>query len=526
MIHIFGDSHAHFNFRRLAFEHLNHYVNGLTLHRIGRDGRECVDFRGAGVADGDLVLYQAGEVDCRCHIGKQVLRGAAVGATIDALAQALLASIRANLQAYRGVLVVVCCVPPQMDQAYYESVHGPITHEFPFVGSNPERIGYTLALNAALARMCADSGLLFFDYYAHYADAGNFLAAGLSDNICHIADNAHLLGRLGALMAAEAVAAVAAEPALARLGKRSPSALPLVSMLIPTHQRADYAEQALRSALAQTYENFEIVVSDSSADELTRERLAPYVAKYPYVRYARARGCAAPDNAARCFARARGDYLTYLVDGELLYPDKIEKMVNCVLFEPTVGMVSAFRQARNPDGSDADPGGAPARMFERGTMVNGVSMGDLILKRDRDVFGGSSAPLFRKADAGPGYAMFLDKRYAALADVATWLSVLSHTDCVYLPEALSHVGIGDERGRRAAAQRGDASVEWLQLSCDSHQHGTFQSELAPIHALLTAKLLAGMAQLSLTHRETKADARELDDIHALIRQATDILLAQ
>ena len=32
-----------------------------------------INFRSYGIKDNDIVIYQFGEVDCRCHIGKQLL---------------------------------------------------------------------------------------------------------------------------------------------------------------------------------------------------------------------------------------------------------------------------------------------------------------------------------------------------------------------------------------------------------------------------------------------------------------------
>ena len=70
-----------------------------------------------------------------------------------------------------------------------------------------------------------------------------------------------------------------------------------------------------------------------------------------------------------------------------------------------------------------------------------------------------------------------------------WLSVLAHMDCVYLPEPLSYFrlhGGQDQRTDRIPIQ---ANIEWLQLLCDSHQHGKFMRNRAVVRELLTNKLV-------------------------------------
>ena len=46
---------------------------------------------------------------------------------------------------------------------------------------------------------------------------------------------------------------------------------PLVSILIPTYNKPKYAQEALESALAQTYENIEIIIGDDSTNEEVKE---------------------------------------------------------------------------------------------------------------------------------------------------------------------------------------------------------------------------------------------------------------
>ena len=103
---------------------------------------------------------------------------------------------------------------------------------------------------------------------------------------------------------------------------------PLVSILIPTHNRPDYAELALKSALAQTYEEIEIVINDNSDDTLTRERFAPYIERHKNISYLYVPGCSAVDNGKYCYDRSKGEYVNYLMDDDLFHPEKIRKMMS------------------------------------------------------------------------------------------------------------------------------------------------------------------------------------------------------
>jgi glycosyltransferase involved in cell wall biosynthesis len=45
---------------------------------------------------------------------------------------------------------------------------------------------------------------------------------------------------------------------------------PLVSVIIPTYNRPEYLKQAITSAVAQIYQNIEIIVSDNCSPEILK----------------------------------------------------------------------------------------------------------------------------------------------------------------------------------------------------------------------------------------------------------------
>ena len=298
---------------------------------------------------------------------------------------------------------------------------------------------------------------------------------------------------------------------------------PLVSILIPTHNRPDLAELALKSALAQTYINIEIVINDNSDDTLTQERFAPYVERYRHIHYTRVPGCGAMENFQFCYDRASGEYVNYLMDDDLFHPEKIQKMMSFMLAKPEIGLVTSFRQLIDANGAEIDPVAGTERTFHVDTLIGGRSLGTMILTNGHNMVGEPTTVLFRKSDASPVFGRFLEKQYTTLSDVATWLSVLSHKDGVYLPEALSYFRIHGGQDQRSNGIKIKANVEWLELFCDAHQRQQFLTNAGAAHDLLSSKLVTCIWFLLSVRDEVKAGAYGLDRIQAVLLQATSIL---
>lgn len=101
---------------------------------------------------------------------------------------------------------------------------------------------------------------------------------------------------------------------------------PLVSIVIPLYNGSNYVEQAIKSALAQTYENIEIVVvNDGSTDEgAGRTVCDKYTDKIVYYEKENG-GCASALNYG--IAKAKGEFISWLSHDDLYYPQKVEKQI-------------------------------------------------------------------------------------------------------------------------------------------------------------------------------------------------------
>lgn len=101
---------------------------------------------------------------------------------------------------------------------------------------------------------------------------------------------------------------------------------PLVSIVIPVYNGANYLSEAIDSALAQTYENVEtIVVNDGSTDEGETEQIA--ISYGERIRYFKKEngGCASALNYG--IRQAHGEFISWLSHDDLYDHNKIEKQI-------------------------------------------------------------------------------------------------------------------------------------------------------------------------------------------------------
>jgi glycosyltransferase involved in cell wall biosynthesis len=104
----------------------------------------------------------------------------------------------------------------------------------------------------------------------------------------------------------------------------SGTAGPLVSVVIPTFNRAQYIVSAVESVLAQRDACLELIVVDDGSTDDTAERLQPYLDRIRYVSQENA-GAGASRN--RGMALANGEYIAFLDSDDLWQPTKLALQV-------------------------------------------------------------------------------------------------------------------------------------------------------------------------------------------------------
>ena len=114
---------------------------------------------------------------------------------------------------------------------------------------------------------------------------------------------------------------------------------PLVSVVVPTHNRAPLLRRAIDSVLEQTYRNLDLIVVDDASEDDTAEVVASFDdRRVRYYRHETNRHVSATRNTG--IEHSRGEYVAFLDDDDEWLPTKLEKQVRLMNAAPDdVGLV-------------------------------------------------------------------------------------------------------------------------------------------------------------------------------------------
>ncbi len=154
---------------------------------------------------------------------------------------------------------------------------------------------------------------------------------------------------------------------------------PLVSIIIPCYNDAQYIEQSVNSALNQSYPNKEVILVDDGSNEETKavlKKLAPRITKL-----------ITQENQGQSAARnvgikeVKGDYILVLDSDDFIEPTFSEKAIAVFENKKNIKLVSCYVNRFNDDKNKAvykSTGGD----FKGFLLNNQISGGCLFLKSD------------------------------------------------------------------------------------------------------------------------------------------------
>jgi glycosyltransferase involved in cell wall biosynthesis len=126
---------------------------------------------------------------------------------------------------------------------------------------------------------------------------------------------------------------------------------PKVTLGMPVYNGEQFVEAAVRSLLAQTFGDFELLISDNASTDRTGEICRDYAARDPRIRYTRNEinlGFCRNQNSV--YKRARGTYFLLTHHDDIRSPEYLERTVPVLDADPTI--IVCYTHTRDIDVND------------------------------------------------------------------------------------------------------------------------------------------------------------------------------
>lgn len=240
---------------------------------------------------------------------------------------------------------------------------------------------------------------------------------------------------------------------------------PRVSVVVPTYNNADFVAETLRSIVAQTFTDFELIVADHSSTDGTWEAVEQFAADSRLRMVRTPTGGGAPANWNRVTRLAQGEFVKLVCGDDLIYPDMLERQLaavdalgarsqDVVLVASRRDLVDArgdvFVRARGLGGLS---GVVDGRMALRATVRSGGNL-----------FGEPACVLMRRSalEAAGGWQ---DLGY--YLDAGSYAPVLVQGDMIALPESLASFRVSAQQWSvRLMREQADAAAAFHSSARD------------------------------------------------------------
>ncbi|WP_125722364.1 glycosyltransferase family 2 protein [Flavobacterium ustbae] len=201
---------------------------------------------------------------------------------------------------------------------------------------------------------------------------------------------------------------------------------PLVTVVIPTFNRKDYIETAIRSVAEQSYANIEIIVVDDGSNINYAESICTNFSNCKYY-YKENGGLSSARNYG--IKLAKGEYIAFLDDDDFWETSKIEKQVKILLEKPFVDCVHSSVAVVDENGKANGKyyGASDNKIHKRSGYVFWNALGVWVVK--------SPTPLIRKEVFQPD--LLFDERIKVGEDVDFYQRMFFRHKVHYINEPLA-----------------------------------------------------------------------------------------
>lgn len=212
----------------------------------------------------------------------------------------------------------------------------------------------------------------------------------------------------------------------------------LVSICIPFYKGKEYVSQTLRSVMNQTWQQWELVITDDASGDGTAEEIERVIteAADPRIRFSRnEERLGMVENWNKVLGLARGNYIKLVCGDDWLRPDCVERQVCALEANPSAALTTSSRMIVNSAGQPL----FVRASYRKTGLYNGREALRKGLLAGTNTIGDPVAVMFRAEllqRTGP-----FAPSVVYCTDMDLWLRLLSHGDLHFIAEALAYYRI-------------------------------------------------------------------------------------
>ena len=211
---------------------------------------------------------------------------------------------------------------------------------------------------------------------------------------------------------------------------------PLVSICMPTYNGSKHISEAIESILNQSFSNFELLIIDDGSSDDTVSIIKSF--SDDRIRFIQnVKNCGLVGNWNRCLSEAKGSYIRFLFQDDIMSGDSLEKQVDAFRGNSMVSLCFGASCVINDQGRVT----MRRRPFKRSRIFNG----DEIMHRSFRTYNFYGEP------SNVMFSMSASKRVGSFDDSMTyapdwdyWLRLSSCGDVAYVDEELSRFRVNTE----------------------------------------------------------------------------------
>ena len=215
-----------------------------------------------------------------------------------------------------------------------------------------------------------------------------------------------------------------------------------VSVVIPTHNRADLIGEAIRSVLAQTFQDFDVHIVDDGSTDNTKDVVDSL--DDGRLHYFWQENSGLPADARNVgILRSGGEFVAFLDSDAVWFPDKLQHQVSAMKANPNCGIVASNYKCM---------GDHP--LHDQITMRDNIPAGKVFEALLHANFIGTSMAMVRRSALEKVGAFHTDPSIRCAEDFDLWLRIAYHFEF----EPIREVG-GVYRIHPLNLAKGGASLE-------------------------------------------------------------------